>query len=84
MLDDGYTIEFPSFEHVAQPGKLADQLATTVGIATDFSKLQSRRIAALVRRAASRGEELREHAFYMSTRQIRLLMLAESHRARLH
>jgi len=76
MLDDGYTIEFPSFEHVAQPGKLADQLATTVGIATDFSKLQSRRIAALVRRAASRGEELREHALYVDA-AIRLLTLAE-------
>ncbi len=77
VLDDGYTIEFPSFEHVAQPGKLADQLSTTVGIATDFSKLQSRRIAALVRRAASREQELREHAVYVDE-AVRLLRLAQS------
>jgi hypothetical protein len=77
VLDDGYTIEFPSFEHVAQPGKLADQLSTTVGIATDFSKLQSRRIAALVRRTASRAEELREHAVYVDE-AVRLLRLAQT------
>ncbi len=59
VLDDGYNIEFDRFEHVAQPAKLADQLATTVGVATEFSKLQARRVAALV---ASRGESRRRVA----------------------
>jgi hypothetical protein len=77
VLDNGYSIEFPTFEHVAQPGKLADQLATTVGITTDFSKLQSRRVASLVCRAASRGEELREHSLYVDE-AVRLLQLAQA------
>lgn len=77
VLDDGYSIDFDRFEHVAQPGKLADQLATTVGIATDFSKLQSRRVAAPVRKTATRLEELREHEVYVDE-AIRLLRLAET------
>jgi hypothetical protein len=76
VLDDGYTIEFPNFEHVAQPGKLADQLATTVGIATEFSKLHSRRVASLVRRAASRADELRDHSLYVDE-ALRFLRLAQ-------
>ena len=72
VLDDGYSIEFQSFEHVAQPGKLGDQLSTTVGIATEFSKLQARRVATLVRRAASRSEELRDREVYVDE-AVRLL-----------
>ena len=64
-LDDGYTIEFENFEHVAQPAKLADTLATTVGVATDFTKLQSRRAAALVRLSADRREEFRQHSIHV-------------------
>ncbi len=77
VLDDGYKIRFSNFEHVAQPGKLADQLSTTVGIATDFSKLQSRRIARLVRLAADRRGELHEHAQY-ADEAARLLKLAHT------
>ena len=75
-LDDGYTIEFETFEHVAQPAKLADTLATTVGIATDFTKLQSRRAAALVRRSADRREEFRQHSIHVDA-AARLLRIAE-------
>jgi hypothetical protein len=74
-LDDGYTIEFEQFEHVAQPAKLADQLATTVGITTEFSKLQARRVAALVRLSASREQELRNHGVFVNE-AMRLLDLA--------
>ncbi len=70
-------IEFASFAHVAQPGTLGDQLATTVAIATDFSKLQARRVASLVRKAASRNEELREHEVY-TDEAAKLLRLAQT------
>lgn len=76
-LDDGYSIDFPSFQHVAQPAKLADQLATTVGIATEFSKLHARRVAALVRKTANRREELRDHEPYVDE-AMRLLALAQT------
>jgi len=77
MLDDGYTIEFDSFGQVAQSAALADQLATTVGITTDFNRIQARRVAALVRLAASRADELRDYSVYVDA-ALRLLALAEA------
>jgi hypothetical protein len=74
-LDDGYSIDFDRFEQVAQPDKLANQLACTVGITTVFTKLQARRVASLVRSIAGRGEELREHALFVDE-ALRLLDLA--------
>jgi len=47
-------------EHIATASKLGAELATTIGIAADFSTLQARRIAAHVRRYAGRSNELRE------------------------
>jgi len=77
VLDDDYSIEFERFEHVAQPEKLADQLACTVGLTTSFNKIQARRVASLVRSIAGRGEELREHALYVDE-ALRLLKLAQT------
>ena len=75
-LDDGYEIEFSSFEHISQPAKLADQLATTIAIVTEFSKLQARRVASLVRLTASRGGELHDREIYVEE-ALRLLRLAQ-------
>jgi hypothetical protein len=52
VLDDGYEIDFASFEHITQPTKLADMLATTVGITTEFSKfaVASHRVVRQARR----------------------------------
>jgi hypothetical protein len=76
VLDNGYAIEFDQFAHVAQPDKLADQLATTVAITTQFSKLQARRVASLVRMAASRIAELHERDIYIEE-AMKMLRLAE-------
>ena len=49
----------------------------TVGITTEFSKLQARRVASLVRLAADRHGELHEHARY-ADEAARLLKLAQT------
>ena len=78
LLDDGYAIEFPSFEHVAQPGKLADQL---VHHGRDHHRLLEAPVppgrVAGAPVAASRREELRDHAVYVDD-AIRLLELAQT------
>lgn len=77
ILDNGYAIEFDQFRQAAQPDALADLLSTTVAISTEFTKLQARRIAALIRQAASRDDELHERETFVEA-STKLLRIAQT------
>ena len=64
-------------EQIAMASRLGAELATTIGIATDLSTLQARRVAALVRRYAGRTNEAREQEQAI-TWGIEFLQLAET------
>lgn len=57
-LDDGTEVFFERLEHVGKPEKLATQLASRVGVATEFTPLQARRVSALMRRYVGRARSV--------------------------
>ena len=65
-LDDGTPIFFERFEHVGKPDKLATQLASTVGVWTEFSPLQARKAAGLIRRYVGRAQVIARHELFAS------------------
>jgi hypothetical protein len=61
VFSDGSEADFARAEHIATASKLGAKLATTIGIAADFTPLQARRVAAHVRRYLGRSNAGREH-----------------------
>jgi hypothetical protein len=61
VFSDRSEADFARAEHIANASKLGAKLATTIGIAADFTPLQARRIAAHVRRYLGRSNAEREH-----------------------
>jgi hypothetical protein len=59
IAHDGRLMVFDRLGDVAKPDRLADALAASFGVTTEFGKIQARRIAALVREYVGPATELK-------------------------